>query len=158
MTELIKSYNQLSIDEFYEIIQLRIAVFIIEQNCPYQDLDGKDQKSFHLLLRDEKTNLLLGTLRILPPGVSYDEVSIGRVASHPNHRDQKIGHTMMRACMKFIRENLNNPKIRISAQSHLCNFYSKYGFVSTGKEYLEDDIPHTEMLFTPNPPSENNNL
>lgn len=151
MTELIKSYNQLCIDEFYEIIQLRIAVFIIEQNCPYQELDGKDQKSFHLMVRDKKTNKLLGTSRILPAGVSYDEVSIGRVASHPDYRDRKIGHVMMKACMKFIRDTMDNPKIRISAQSHLCNFYSKYGFVGTGKEYLEDDIPHTEMLFTPSP-------
>lgn len=140
-------FESLSLNDFYDIARLRIAVFVVEQNCPYQDLDYKDQKSFQLLVRDQTTKTLLGTARILPPGVSYDEVSIGRVASHPDYRTQKIGHLIMKASMDFIKTEMNHSSIRISAQSHLCKFYSQYGFLSTGKEYLEDDIPHTEMLY-----------
>jgi ElaA protein len=147
MTLLIKPYPELSLDDFHDLVALRIAVFVIEQNCPYQDLDGKDKKAFHLIIRDIKTNEMIGTARILPAGVSYEEVSIGRVASHPEFRNRKIGHVMMKAAMQFVKDELNNASIRISAQSHLCNFYAQYGFKSTGKEYLEDDIPHTEMLY-----------
>jgi len=147
MTAEIKAYQNLSTDDFHDIIQLRIAVFVVEQNCPYQDLDGKDKKAFHLMLKNEEGKLV-GTARILPAGVSYNEVSIGRVASHPDHRNEQLGHAIMTVSMQFVLEMWPECDVRISAQSHLCNFYSKHGFVKTGKEYLEDDIPHSEMLFT----------
>lgn len=147
MNVQIVSFDNLSLTNFHDLVALRIAVFVIEQNCPYQDLDGKDKQAFHALIRDEQTNKLIGTARILPAGLSYPEVSIGRVASHPDYRDKKIGHLLMTSTMDFVKKNLNDSDIRISAQSHLCRFYSQYGFVSTGKEYLEDDIPHTEMLY-----------
>lgn len=141
-------FESLSLIDFHDIIRLRLAVFVVEQNCPYQDLDGKDLKSFHVMLRDEKTKAMIGTARILPAGISYKEVSIGRVASHPDYRKQKAGHLLMKTCMDFICKEMQNPDIRISAQSYLCKFYAQYGFVSTGKEYLEDNIPHTEMFYT----------
>ncbi len=144
----ITPFESLSLIDFHDIIALRIAVFVVEQNCPYQDLDGKDLKSFQVMVRDAQTKTMIGTARILPAGISYPEVSIGRVASHPDYRDQKVGHVLMKTCMEFIDKEMQNPDIRISAQSYLFKFYEQYGFVSTGKEYLEDDIPHTEMFYS----------
>ncbi|MBK9192505.1 MAG: GNAT family N-acetyltransferase [Crocinitomicaceae bacterium] len=146
MTAQILPYQKLSLDDFHNIIQLRIAVFVVEQNCPYQDLDGKDKKAFHLMLKNDEGKLV-GTARILPAGVSYNEVSIGRVASHPDHRKEQLGHAIMTVSMQFIQDLWPGSDVRISAQSHLCAYYAKHGFVKTGKEYLEDDIPHSEMLF-----------
>jgi ElaA protein len=144
----ITPFESLSLIDFHDIVALRMTVFVVEQNCPYQDLDGKDLKSFQVTVRDAQTKTMIGTARILPAGISYKEVSIGRVASHPDYRDQKVGHILMKTCMEFIDKEMQNPDIRISAQSYLCKFYAQYGFVSTGKEYLEDDIPHTEMFYS----------
>ena len=147
MTSVIKHYSELTTDEFHDIVALRISVFIIEQNCPYQELDGRDKHSFHLLLRDgEKT---IGTLRIPERGISYPEVSIGRVVSATDRRHEKLGHQMMSDAMRFIQTQFPGSSVRISAQSHLAAFYARYGFVATGKEYEEDGIPHIEMLFNP---------
>lgn len=143
----VSTYKQLSLDNLYHILQLRSAVFVVEQNCPYQDLDNKDIDAFHMTVYENE--LLIGTLRILKKGVSYNEVSIGRVASHPHHREKKLGHSMMKEAMKFIEKEFGTVPVRISAQSHLCDFYEKHGFTKTGKEYLEDEIPHSEMLYQP---------
>lgn len=142
----IKHYADLTKDEFHDLISLRISVFIIEQDCPYQEVDGLDKDAYHLLVTENDS--IIGTLRILKPGVVYPELAIGRVLSHQNHRDRKMGHLMMKESMLFIKENLKLSTVRLSAQSHLSAFYEKYGFKSTGKEYLEDGIPHTEMLYT----------
>ena len=142
----IKHYTELSKDEFHEIIALRIAVFVVEQDCPYQDLDGLDKDAYHLMVINE--GQMIGTVRILKEGIIYKEVAIGRVASHPDHRDKKLGYLMMQASMEFIKEHLNSGDVRISAQTHLCKFYEKFNFKNTGKEYLEDGIPHSEMLFS----------
>ncbi|UKN02662.1 GNAT family N-acetyltransferase [Paracrocinitomix mangrovi] len=141
----IKHYSELSTDEFHDIIALRIAVFVVEQDCPYLELDGKDKDAYHLQAINDKR--LIGTLRILKPGVYYGEAAIGRVASHPDFRDLKLGHEMMKHAMRFIDETLQLNEVRLSAQTHLVHFYEKFGFKSTGKEYLEDGIPHTELLF-----------
>ena len=146
MTTTIKHYADLTKDDFHDIIALRIAVFVVEQNCPYQELDGKDKDAYHLMVKENGQTI--GTTRILKPGVSYDEVAIGRVVSDQNHRDKKLGHLMMKEAMRFVRDEMKEHKIRLSAQTHLVGYYEKHGFKSTGKEYLEDGIPHTEMLFT----------
>lgn len=140
-----KHYNDLSLNEFHDIVALRIAVFVVEQNCPYQELDGKDKKSYHLICRNGSGDVV-GTLRILPPGLSYAEVSIGRVVLHPTERGSHQGHKMMEEAKKFITEEFREAQVKLSAQKHLENFYKRHGFVSTGKEYLEDGIPHVEMI------------
>jgi ElaA protein len=142
----IHHYVDLSKDDFHDLVALRIAVFVVEQNCPYMELDQKDKKAWHMTVKTDDQKMV-GTLRIFAPGAVYPEASIGRVVSHSDYRDKKIGHLMMKAAMNFIRTEMNNPPVKISAQTHLCPFYAKYGFKKTGKEYLEDGIPHSEMLF-----------
>jgi ElaA protein len=144
----VKYYPELSTNEFHDIIALRLKAFVVEQNCSYLDLDGKDKKCYHLICRDG-FGKVVATARILPQGISYPEVSIGRVVLDEEIRGKGIGHQLMEESMKFINEEFGVVPIRISAQKHLENYYNKHGFVSTGKEYLEDDIPHVEMLNTP---------
>ena len=147
----VKHYNDLSKDEFHDMIALRIEVFVIEQNCPYQELDGLDKDAYHLLLWNESPRTgkeeIIGTVRILKAGVSYPEMAIGRVVSSPRYRGQGLGHLMMEAVMTFINTTLGSQNVKLSAQSHLKHFYERYGFVHTGKDYLEDGIPHSEMLY-----------
>ena len=144
----IKHYNDLSLNEFHDIIQLRIQVFVIEQNCPYQDLDGKDKKSYHLFCRDGKGDIV-ATAHILPPGLSYSESAVGRVVIHEKLRGHGGGHQLMDECMRFCLAEFGKEPIRISAQKYLESYYEQHEFISTGKEYLEDGIPHVEMLYTP---------
>ncbi len=144
-----KHFKELTTLEFHDLIALRIKVFVIEQNCPYQDLDGKDKKSYHVICHDGNGDIV-ATSRILPPGLSYNEVAIGRVVVCDSIRGTGAGHALMDESMKFAKEEFGEVPIRISAQKHLDKFYEKHGFISTGKEYLEDGIPHLEMLYTPN--------
>lgn len=146
-THFILPFEQLSLDDFHDMIALRLAIFVIEQDCPYQDLDGKDKKAFHVLIKEN--DKVIATARILPPGISYNEVSIGRVVVDTNQRGKAIGHELVKICMEFIARQFGQVPVRISAQSHLVHFYNAHGFESTGKEYLEDNIPHTEMLYLP---------
>ncbi|PWJ43925.1 GNAT family N-acetyltransferase [Sediminitomix flava] len=142
----LKSYNELSKEELYEIIQLRVLVFVIEQDCPYQDLDNKDQDSYHLMQRDEN-NRLMGYLRIVKPGISYEEPSLGRIVTHPDFRRQGWGVPLVEKGISFITNQLKKDSIRISAQMYLRKFYEGIGFKQVSEEYLEDNIPHMEMLF-----------
>lgn len=146
---LIKPFSEITTLEFHDIIQLRLKAFVIEQNCVYLDVDGKDKKCYHLLCRDGKGKVV-ATARILHPGASYSEVSIGRVVVDQSLRGTGTGHTLMEKCMEYIKEEFGDVAIRISAQKHLEGYYAKHLFLSTGKEYLEDNIPHSEMLYTPN--------
>jgi ElaA protein len=144
----VKYYPELSTNEFHDIIALRLKAFVVEQNCAYLDLDGKDKKCYHLICRDGYGNVV-ATARILPPGLTYNEVAIGRVVIDESIRGKGAGHELMRQSMKFAEAEFGKVPIRISAQKHLENYYNKHQFFSTGKEYLEDDIPHVEMLYTP---------
>ena len=142
-------FNELSHFDLYELLKLRSQVFIVEQTCIYQDLDDKDQYAIHLVGTDEQQNLLTYA-RILPPGISYDECSIGRVIVAESLRGKGEGHRLMKASMDFISLTYGPTPVRISAQSHLEKFYISQGFNSTGKAYLEDGIPHVEMIYFPN--------
>lgn len=143
-----KPYSELTLNEFHDIIALRLNAFVVEQNCTYLDLDGKDKKAYHLILRDGKGDVI-ATARILPAGLAYEEVAIGRVVLENEYRRNGIGKEMMERCVRFCFDEFGKAPIRISAQKHLESFYSQIGFESTGKDYLEDEIPHVEMLLTP---------
>lgn len=142
-----KHFDELSLDELHDLIALRIKVFVIEQNCPYQDLDGLDKKCYHLLAKNAK-NEIVGTARILPPGLIYPPVGIGRIVLDESVRGGKNGHELMKQCIQFIFAKFGEVNMKLSAQKHLEKFYAQHGFLSTGKEYLEDGIPHVEMLNT----------
>lgn len=144
MEFIVKAFHDLTLNDFHDIIALRIEVFVIEQNCPYQDLDGKDKVGFHLLVKQD--GKIIGTTRILPQGVSYPEVSIGRVVIAKSHRMLKIGHQLMEKSMEFVYQYFGLVDVKLSAQKHLEKYYNHHGFLSTGKEYLEDGIPHVEMI------------
>ena len=141
----IKAFNALSVNEYFELLYLRVAVFVVEQNCPYQEVDEKDRKSFHLVGKTEK-GALVAVARILPQGIAYAEASIGRVALKKEYRGKGFADLLMLEALKFIEQKLGKQPIRISAQKHLLNYYAKHGFQPTGKTYLEDGIPHIEML------------
>lgn len=137
-------FNELTANHWHDLLQLRINVFVVEQNCPYPELDGKDKIATHL--SGSINGQCVATARILPPGVSYAEASIGRVATHPDFRRQGLGKITMELCLETILEQYGNVPVRISAQTYLTDFYTAFGFKPTGKEYLEDGIPHLEML------------
>jgi ElaA protein len=139
-------FEKLSAAQLYEILALRSAVFIVEQNCPYQDCDGKDLDSFHLMGRDEECNLVCYT-RLLPLGLAYDGyASIGRVVCSPMARRTGLGILLMNKSIEMCQELFGNSPIKIGAQSYLLNFYEKFGFRSTGEAYVEDGIDHTKMI------------
>jgi len=144
----IKKFEELSATELYRIMQLRLEVFSVEQNCAYQDADGKDLKCFHLSGFDESNNLVVYS-RIVPPGISFSEVSIGRVISSSKARGTGAGKQLMKKSMELIKKQFGNVPIRIGAQCYLIKFYSSFGFEISGEEYLEDNIPHIEMLYVP---------
>tara|TARA_Y100000991_G_C21668652_1_gene219952 strand:- start:47 stop:496 length:450 start_codon:yes stop_codon:yes gene_type:complete len=141
-----KSFEDLTKSELHEMMILRQQVFIVEQDCPYQDADVKDKDSYHLL--GYIKGVLVAYLRLVKPGISYKEMSFGRIVIALSHRGSGLGIALMKEGIKQSIILYGTSNNRISAQSHLLPFYQKFGFVSTGKEYLEDDIPHTEMIKT----------
>lgn len=139
-----KSFNDLSPFELYEILRLRNEVFIIEQNCIYNECDNKDLESYHLWCSLE--GKIIGYCRLVPPEVSYSEPSFGRIVSHPDYRNLKLGHLMLGFVNQIVKNYYKTSSIRISAQVYLRNFYESYGFRQVSEEYLEDNLPHMEML------------
>ena len=138
----IKKFNELSTAEFHDIIQLRLAVFVVEQDCVYQDLDGKDRTALHIIGRNEE-DAIVATARILHE--NSKKVIIGRVVVEKKFRKYGLGKELMKQSISDIIRLYGNIQINIAAQKYLLNFYSSLGFVSSGKEYLEDGIPHVEM-------------
>lgn len=139
-------FKELSTEELYTILQLRNEVFVVEQNCVYQDADNKDSISFHLSGWDGGN--LVAYCRILPPGVSYTEASIGRVVSSPEYRNKGYGKQLMNEAIIHTLAQFECNTIKISAQLYLQKFYEQLGFVKLSDSYLEDNIPHIEMLFS----------
>ena len=143
ITFKIKRFNELSTVELYSLLQLRSEVFVVEQNCVYQDVDGKDDKAIHVL--GYLDNELASYSRIFDKGVYFEEASIGRVVVSPKHRDKKLGHDLMQVSIAAVEEHFNETNITISAQEYLKKFYESHGFIQTSEMYLEDDIPHIQM-------------
>lgn len=139
----IKSFESLSVDEIYDVLKLRSAIFVVEQNCVYLDLDGKDKVALHLL--GEFEGKIVAYSRLFKPGISFDNASIGRVVVDANYRSRKWGHDLMREAIQGIKNHFGESKITIGAQLYLKKFYESHGFIQTSEMYLEDDIPHIEM-------------
>jgi ElaA protein len=140
----IKKIDEISSIELYKILKARNEVFVVEQDCVYQDCDDKDLKSYHLFLEEEEK--VIAYLRILPKGLSYDEISIGRVLVIKESRGRGLAQKMIVEAIKFIENELNETKIKISAQAYLEKFYKQHGFITVSDVYLEDGIPHIEMI------------
>lgn len=139
----IKSFEELTTQELYKIIRARVEVFVIDQDTPYQDLDNYDQKALHIWA--EQDGELLAYCRIFEKGIKYSETSIGRVLTTANARKKGLGKELISIAIENIEKLFKTSEIRISAQDYLIKFYSDFGFVDTGKKYLEDNLPHTEM-------------
>lgn len=140
----IKTFLELTLQELYSILQLRSEVFVVEQDCVYQDIDGKDQKALHIL--GFKNHKLIAYTRIFKPGDYFENASIGRVVVEKNERDFKYGYAIMAVSIDAIETRFNEHKIKISAQAYLKNFYNNCGFIEFGETYLEDNIPHIAMM------------
>lgn len=139
----IKSFESLSVSELYDILRLRSAIFVVEQNCVYLDLDGKDKLALHLF--GEFDGKIVGYSRLFKPGITFENASIGRVIVDANYRNRKWGHDLMREAIMGIKNHFGESKITIGAQLYLKKFYESHGFIQTSEMYLEDDIPHIEM-------------
>ena len=138
----VKAWNQLSRKEINDIFSLRSEVFVIEQECIYQDVDGKDEKADHVMLF--VNNELVGYTRVFNENIYFKEASFGRAVVKKSHRGEGYGHLLVEKSLEYLKTNKQSP-IKISAQSHLKEFYSSHGFVAKGEEYMEDGIPHTAM-------------
>jgi ElaA protein len=151
-----KKFENLSVYELYNIMALRAEVFVVEQNCPYQDADGKDLDGWHLMGHNTDLSprvlgvgegVLVAYTRLLPKGVSYENyASIGRVVNSPKVRGTGAGKILMEKSIEEMKRLFPNDAVKIGAQSYLLKFYESLGFESTGEEYLEDNIPHTSMV------------
>jgi ElaA protein len=140
----LKAFNALSLEELYQILRLRNEVFIVEQNCPYQDMDNADQKALHLLgFTDEG---LAAYTRLFEPGIKFDMASIGRVVTAQFARGTGSGRLLMEKSIKAVEENWGKVPIKIGAQLYLQKFYESLGFSQFSEMYLEDNIPHIEMV------------
>lgn len=140
----IKAFDALTVHELYDLLQLRSEIFVVEQNCVYLDLDGKDKVALHLL--GVYDGAIVAHSRLFPAGVSFDNASIGRVTVSAKYRDRKWGHELMQHSIAGIAAHFNETKITIGAQLYLKKFYESHGFIQTSEMYLEDDIPHIEMV------------
>ena len=140
----VKKFKELSVEEMYQILRIRSEVFIIEQRCIYQDIDGKDKKAMHLM--GKKDNEIIAYTRILDSGDCYELPSIARVVVKKKTRREERGKEIMKESIKYIKENLKEKTIVLAAQKYLEKFYRELGFIAEGEEYLEDEIPHQKMI------------
>lgn len=140
----VKTFSEINTEELYDILQLRSEVFVVEQDCVYQDMDGKDQKAFHVI--GKNNGKVVAYTRVFKSGDYFNMASIGRVVVKETERKYGLGVKIMNASVKAIQDRLNEDKIHLSAQTYLMKFYNSLGFVEVGEEYLEDGIPHIGMV------------
>lgn len=139
-----KTFEELTTTELYQLLRLRSEVFVVEQDCVYQDIDNKDQKALHVLGIVSET--IVAYTRIFNKGDYFDKASIGRVVVAQNFRKLAFGHEIMKFSIDFVENKLGENEIKISAQEYLIKFYNQHGFQQVGEGYLEDGIPHVGMV------------
>lgn len=137
-------FDQLSGIDVYEMLAFRVAVFVVEQNCPYQEVDGHDVNALHVFGKDEKG--IAAYARLLPSGEKYETPSIGRVIIRSDLRGKGVGHELIKNCIHLMNERWNPEQIQLQAQAHLERFYASHGFITESEPYDEDGIPHIDMI------------
>lgn len=142
MKLVIKHYDELTLDELHDILKLRVAVFVVEQSCPYQEVDGHDPQAYHLWIEDDETGIL-SYLRVLPPATTHADASIGRVVSLV--RRQGLATRLLREGIRVAREKFGAEHITLDSQVYVRSLYEKVGFMQVSEEFLEDGIPHVRM-------------
>lgn len=140
----VKKFSELELTELYDILQLRSEVFVVEQDCVYQDIDGKDAEALHII--GTRNSRIVAYTRCFKPGYYFEQASIGRVIVKQSERKYGFGHEIMKASVKAIEENYQTTNIKLSAQQYLTDFYESHGFQIVGEGYLEDGIPHIGMV------------
>ena len=140
----VKSFDQLTTSELYAVLQLRSEVFVVEQDCVYQDIDGKDQKALHVL--GFKNNQLIAYTRLFKPADYYEFASIGRVIVKQDERKYGYGHDLIQFSIDTVKDQFSTTTIKIGAQTYLRKFYESHGFKKVGEDYIEDGIPHIYMV------------
>ncbi|WP_300463812.1 GNAT family N-acetyltransferase [Desulfobacula sp.] len=143
-----KPFSRLGVGELYEVLKLRVDVFVVEQNCPYPELDGKDShpQTLHFMGWNKADGTLAAYLRILPPGLKFKQVTIGRFVVAKAFRRQRIGNSMLERALDRIKDAWPSETVKISAQVYLKNFYESHGFEAISERYVEDGIPHIDMI------------
>lgn len=144
MSWKLKKFDELTSIELYNLLKERTLVFVVEQNCPYLEVDGKDPFSYHLF--KEENGEIIAYLRIVPAGIIYQEISIGRVFVKKEYRGQGMAEELLKKGLDFIQNELKETIVKIQAQDYLRKFYSYFGFQAISEAYLEDNIPHVDML------------
>lgn len=140
----IKTFQELTNDELYNLMKLRVDIFVVEQECPYPELDNYDQQSIHYFLKIDGE--MAANVRILPPNTKFAEASIGRVAVAEKYRGKGYGQQIMQKAIQYVAREWNETQIKIEAQEHLKKFYSALGFQQISESYLDDGIPHIDMM------------
>jgi ElaA protein len=141
-------FAQLDAATLYEVLRLRSEIFVVEQNCVFQDMDGQDAHALHLMAHDGRQRLV-AYARLFDAGVTFAEASIGRVVTRADARGGGLGHALIAQALAVLGQSWGVQPVRIGAQAHLAAFYARHGFHDVGKPYLEDGIPHLEMVWTP---------
>lgn len=144
MNWYIKKFTELSTNELYKILQERVNVFVVEQNCPYPEMDGKDPQSYHLFV--EEDDKIIAYTRLLPAGLAYQQASIGRVLVNEHFRNTGLGKQIMDKSIEFLTDQLQEKEIKIQAQEYALKFYESFGFKAVSDVYPEDNIPHVDMV------------
>ena len=140
-----KTFSELDTEDLYQILRLRSEVFVVEQDCVYQDLDNKDQNAIHLYYKENSE--IVAYTRIFKAGDYYENPCIGRVVVSKKNRGKDLGKKIMIDSIEYIKQNIKGKKIELSAQKYLDKFYKDLGFYKIGEDYLEDGIPHQRMIF-----------
>ncbi|UCZ55229.1 GNAT family N-acetyltransferase [Bacillus shivajii] len=141
----IKKFDDLTAAELYEILKERVNIFVVEQECPYPEIDGNDQVAYHIF--NEQDGEVTAYARILPKGTTYPEAAIGRVIVKKEYRGKGLGNELMQQTMDLLVNELHETAIKLSAQDYIKHYYAAFGFKQVSDVYLEDGIPHVDMLY-----------